>query len=95
MHRIIPPMCLFLSLVSVICGFVLLARGGPEVNMALHRARIEGDEQHWQLLEERLGHRQLFHRLLIGGCFVSAALFTVGAFAAMAPSQKTGWQGRV
>ena len=95
MHKIMPPICLFLSLVSVICGFVLLARGEPEVNMELHRARIEGEEQHRQLLEERLGRRQLSHKLLIGGCFVSAALFTVGAFTAMSPSQNTGWQGRL
>lgn len=95
MRKIVPPICLFLSLVSVICGFVLLARGGPEVNMELHRARIAGEEQHRQLLEERLGHRQLFHKLLIGGCFISAALFTVGAFAAMSPSQKAGWQDRL
>ncbi len=87
MRKVLPPICLFLSLVSVICGFVILATGEPEVNMELHRARIDGEEQYRQLLEERLGRRQLSHKLLIGGCFVSAALFTVGAFAAMSPSQ--------
>ncbi|MCH7918488.1 MAG: hypothetical protein IIC50_10935 [Planctomycetes bacterium] len=87
MQKIMPPILLFLSLASVICGFVILATGEPEVNMELHRARIDGEEQYRQLLEERLGRRQLSHKLLIGGCFVSAALFTVGAFAAMSPSQ--------
>ena len=87
MQKIMQPICLFLSLASVICGFVILATGEPEVNMELHRARIDGEEQYRQLLEERLGRRQLSHKLLIGGCFVSAALFTVGAFAAMSPSQ--------
>ena len=86
MQKIMPPILLFLSLASVICGFVILATGEPEVNMELHRARIDGEEQYRQLLEERLGRRQLSHKLLIGGCFVSAALFTVGAFAAMSPS---------
>jgi hypothetical protein len=88
MRKIMPPICLFLSLVSVICGFVLLAMGEPEVDMELHRARIDGEEQYQQLLEERLEHRKLSHKLLIGGCFVSAALFTVGAFALMSPSRK-------
>ena len=90
MHKIMPPICLFLSLVCVICAFVLLATGKPEVNMELHRARIDGEEQYRQLLEDRLEQRQLSHKLLIGGCFVSAALFTVGAFVAMSPPRKTG-----
>jgi hypothetical protein len=57
--------------------------------MELHRARIDGEEQYRQLLEERLERRQLSHKLLIGGCFVSAGIFTVVAFAAMSPSRKT------
>ncbi|KPL08998.1 hypothetical protein AMJ85_07380 [candidate division BRC1 bacterium SM23_51] len=90
MHKIMPPICLFLALTCVICGFVLLAMGEPEVDMALHRARIDGEEQYRQRLEERLEHRQLSHKLWIGGCFASAVLFTGAAFATMSPSRRTG-----
>ena len=94
MHKIMPPICLFLALASVFCGFVLWAKGGPEVDMELHRARIDGEEQYQQLLEARLTRRQLVHKLLIGGCFVAAALFTAAAFAMMPPSRKDRLESR-
>jgi hypothetical protein len=58
--------------------------------MALHRARIAGEAQHAQRLETQLERRQLMHGLLIGGCFASAVLFPVAAFAAMSPPRKSG-----
>ena len=54
MYRYLPPLCLFLALVLLISGFALLAAGAPEAGMELHRARVGGEEQYSELLEERL-----------------------------------------
>ena len=45
-RRLLPPICLFLALVTLISGFALLAFGSPEPGMELHRARVAGDEQY-------------------------------------------------
>ena len=51
MSKVIPPLCLLLSLLMFIAGFALLAVERPEASIELHRARIGNDEQYRDLLK--------------------------------------------
>jgi hypothetical protein len=76
-----------LGLASFIAGFALLAVDRPEPGMELHQARVEGDEQYRDLLEDELSRRQLWRRISIGALLTCGALFTAAGFLAMQPAR--------
>jgi hypothetical protein len=86
-NRLLPPLCLLLALAMLIAGFTLLALESPEASVALHRARVTGDEAYQEVLEASLERRQLGRKLLLGSLFAGAGLMTVLAFLVMAPSK--------
>ena len=86
MSKVIPPLCLLLSLLMFIAGFALLAVEPPEAGTDLHRARVEGDEQSREVLEDKLQKDQHLRNFLIGTLFVSGVLSTFAAFFAMRPT---------
>ena len=88
MTGFVPRICLFLALASLVSGFVLLAVGAPEPDMAIHRARIAGDETRRELLETQLAERQRARTIAIVGLFASAAIFTTAAFMTMGESSR-------
>ncbi len=87
MSKVIPPLCLLLSLLMFIAGFALLAVEPPEASTDLHRARVAGDEQYREVLEDQLLKRQQLRNFLIGTLFVSGVLSTFVAFLAMRPTR--------
>lgn len=87
MSKVITPLCLLLSLLMFIAGFALLAVERPEAGTELHRARVDGDEQSREVLEDRLRNRQQLRNLLIGTLFVTGVLSTFVAFLAMRPTR--------
>jgi hypothetical protein len=86
MRKLLSPLCLLLALASLICGFAMVAQSEPEPSLELHRARVAGQEQYREVLEEDLARRRLSRKLAIGGLFASAVLFTAAAFFTMDPS---------
>ncbi len=89
MHRIIPPICLLLALTMVVLGFGVWALAPPEANVALHRARAAGDDQHREVFEADLRHQQLKRKLLVGCLFAAAAALVATAFLSMRPAENT------
>ena len=87
MQKFAPPVCLFLALAALISGFAMMAVPEPEPGMALHEARVSGDEEYERLLEDDLERRRWWRRAAIGGLFAAAVLFTVTAFLAMEGSR--------
>jgi len=85
MHRIVPPICLLLSLLLLIAGFSLLARDQPDPSVDLHRARMADDEQYRDLLEEDLRRRRLKRTVMIATLFGMAVVLGVASFVAMRP----------
>ena len=90
MDRYLPPLCLFLALVLLVAGFALLAMGGPEAGIELHRARVDGEDEYQEVLERQLKRRQWSHRALVGGLFAAALLSAVAAFWTMRPRRNGG-----
>lgn len=86
MHKLIPPFCLFLALVSLIAAFGLLAVEPPEPSVQLHAARVQGTEDLKDALEAKLGRSVSARRILIGGLFAGTGVLTVAAFVSMRPS---------
>ena len=82
MRTILPVVCLILALVSLIMGFVLLSLPPPEPDMALHQARLSGNEEERERQEARLEQRRFKRKLLSGACFVAVGLFSTAAFVA-------------
>ena len=96
MTKIVPPFFFVLGLFNFIAGFVLLAVDPPQPGMELHRARVEGDDQYRDLLEDQLERRQLWRNTLIGALFACSLLFPAAGFLAMQPTrspQDTGIRG--
>lgn len=87
MTKIIPPLCLVLGLFSFVAGFALLAVDPPQPGMELHGARVEGDDQYRDLLEDQLERRQLRRNVLIGALFACSVLFPTAGFLAMQPTR--------
>ena len=87
MHRIIPPICLLLALTMVVLGFGVWALAPPEANVALHRARAAGDDQHREVFEADLRHQQLKRKLLVGCLFAAGAALVATAFLSMRPAE--------
>ena len=86
MNQVVPPLCLILSLLLFIAGFAVLAIERPQPGIELHRARVEGDEQHRDLLEQQLQRRRLQRKVLIGSLFGMAVIVAATAFVVMRPS---------
>ena len=57
-RRWLPPVCLVFALALAISGFAVQSIGEPEPDMRLHRARVEGQEDYEERLEEELERRQ-------------------------------------
>ena len=89
MKRFLPPLCLLLALISIIGAFILLSQDPPEAKMDLHKARVEGNEDLRQGLEQDLERQKSVRKILIVGLFVSGAIFICSAFVTM--EKKTGW----
>lgn len=86
MKDVVPPACLVLALLLFIAGFGVLVRDPPQPGMDLHRARVQGDEQHQEVLEAELAHRQWQRKLLIGGLFGLAVIVAAAGYVAMRPA---------
>ncbi len=54
MSRVIPPLCLLLTVLLLVAGFALLAREKPQPSIRLHEATASGDEERRELLEAEL-----------------------------------------
>ena len=78
--RLLPPLCLFLALAALIGGFVLFIVPPPEPSMELHAARVRGDDEYRELLENELQRRQTGRKVMIVALFVAAGGFAVAAF---------------
>ncbi len=89
MKSFLPPLCLLLALISIIGAFILLSQDPPEAKMELHKARVEGNEDLRQGLEQDLERQKSVRKILIVGLFASGALFICSAFVTM--EKKTGW----
>jgi len=85
--KIVPPFCFLLGLFNFIAAFALLVVDPPQPGMELHRARVEGDEQYRDLLEDQLERRQLRRNILICALFACSVLFPAAGFLAMQPSR--------
>jgi len=86
MHRLFPPLCMFLALAMAVAGFCICAVEMPQPNIDLHRARVSGDEQYRDALEARLRRQRLGRRVLLGCLFTGSGLLAVTAFLAMRPA---------
>jgi hypothetical protein len=84
--KIVPPFCFLLGLFNFIAGFALMAIEPPQPSMDLHRARVEGDDQYRDLLEDQLERRQLLRKVLIVTLFTCSVLFPAVGFMAMQPT---------
>ncbi len=88
LRAFLPPLCLVLALAQLIVAFTLLSVGEPEVDVEIHRARVESTEEHVAALEDRLARRQWGYRGLIAGLFVGAVATTVIGFRTIGPSRR-------
>lgn len=79
----LPPVCLLFALAMAFSGFAVQSIDEPEAGMALHRARVEGQKDYEERLEEDLEHRQWARKALIAGLYGGAIAFTVAAFCSM------------
>ena len=67
-------------------GFAALVTENPQPGIDLHSARVDGDDQLRDVLEQDLERRRLRRKMLIGGLFTTAAISVVTAFLVMRPS---------
>ncbi len=88
MDWLVPAFCFFLALMMLVCGFALWSTGPPEVNIALHQARLGEDEEYRDLLEDQLLQRQRGRKVLLGCLFAGSAAMVVTAFLTMRPAEK-------
>jgi hypothetical protein len=85
--KVVPPLCLILGLIAFVAGFALLAVEPPQPGIELHQARVQGDEEYRELLEDELRQHRLWRNVLIGALFTCGVLFTVVGFLAMQPAR--------
>jgi len=85
MNDIVSPFCLVLSLLLFIAAFAVLVRDKPQPGIALHRARVEADDQYSEVLERQLERRGLQRKVLIGSLFGMAVIVAGAGFAVMRP----------
>ena len=89
MSRVIPPLCLLLTVLLLVAGFALLAREKPQPSIRLHEATASGDEERRELLEAELEQQRLKRTVLIAAVFGLAIVTATTAFVAIRPSRKT------
>ncbi len=94
MQRFLAPACLVLCLALLVTAFALLATDAPEPNVALHRARVMGDEAMREVLEHELLWRIWLRRALLGALFAGAAGLGVAAFLTVGGSERGLSAGR-
>jgi uncharacterized membrane protein HdeD (DUF308 family) len=85
--KVVPPLCLILGLIAFVAGFALLAVERPQPSIELHQARVQGDEEYRELLEDELQQRRLWRNVLIGALFTCGVLFAAAGFLAMQPAR--------
>ncbi len=83
LRALLPPLALVLALFLTVSAFTLLWLGEPEVDVELHRARLNPDRKYAELLEEKLERKRWGYRVGVGVLFTSAALSAAGGFWAM------------
>lgn len=76
----LPPVCLVFGLALAICGFAVQSLGELEPDMKLHRARLDGQEQHEKLLEADLERRRWARTVLIAGLYGGSIAFAAAAY---------------
>jgi len=64
----------------LIAGFALWSVEAPQPNMALHRARVTGDEAYSEVLEEQLASQRWSRKALLIGLFGGSGAMVVIAF---------------
>ena len=87
MNGLIAPVCLVLCLALLVTGFALLAIDPPQPSMALHQARINGDDATRKLLEADLKRQIWLRRALIAALFGAAVFLGVSGFWAVRGSE--------
>ena len=85
--RLLSPACLVFALICLFCAFALLAKGSPEVDIHLHRARIGDNQEHQTRLEKQLAQKKWKRRLLIGGLFGTSIVFVAAGFLSLNPKR--------
>ncbi len=83
MKQLISPLCLLLALALLIAGFAIWAVEPPQANMELHRARVTGDEEYSEVLEDQLEGQRWSRKVLLFGLFGGSAMMVVMAFVMM------------
>ena len=89
MSRVIPPLCLLLTVLLLVAGFALLAREKPQPSIRLHEATASGDEERRELLEAELEQQRLKRTGLIAAVFGLAIVTATTAFVAIRPAGNT------
>lgn len=83
LKSIFPPFCLLTAIAMAVVAFAMLAFGGPEASLELHRARANGDELATSTLEADLADRQTKRTTMIVLLFVGSGVMTYVAFGSM------------
>lgn len=89
MNRVIPPLCLLMTVFLLVAGFALLAREKPQPSIRLHEATAAGDEERRDLLEAELEQQRLKRTVLIAAVFSLAIVTATTAFVAIRPSRQS------
>lgn len=87
MNKVLPPLCLLMALASAIAGFTLVALPRPQPSVQLHEATLGQDDQHREVLENKLQKDRRIRTYLIAGLLTCSVVFVAGAFRAMRPAQ--------
>ena len=87
MHKYLPLLCLLIALAMAIAGFTLASLPKPQPSVALHEATVGQDDQHRELLENRLRKDRRVRTYLIAGLLTFSVVFTVAGFRSMRPSR--------
>ncbi len=87
MHKLLPPLCLLMALATAIAGFTLASLPRPQPTVALHEATLGQDDQHREVLENKLQKDRRLRTYLVAGLLTCTVVFTVAAFRTMRPSR--------
>lgn len=83
MTRLLSPLCLLLALCMLFAGFSLWSVEGPEAGIALHRARVVGDDDFAAAQESKLERRKFARTALLFCLFGGSGAMTLAAFATL------------
>lgn len=87
MHKALPPLCLLMALATAIAGFTLASLPQPQPSVELHEVTLGQDDQHRELLENKLRKDRNARTYLIAGLLTCSVVFVVAAFRSMRPSR--------